>query len=44
MENITLDEDLDAGTYDCVCIYHLVDENQNTTSTLRVGLTIVVDG
>jgi flagellar basal body-associated protein FliL len=44
MQNITLDEDLDAGTYDCVCIYHLVDEDQNTTSTLRVGLTIVVDG
>jgi amino acid permease len=44
MENITLDEDLDAGTYDCVCIYHLVDENQKTTSTLRVGLTIVIDG
>jgi hypothetical protein len=44
MENITLDEDLDAGTYDCVCIYHLVDENQKTTSTLRVELTVVIDG
>jgi hypothetical protein len=44
MQNITLDEDLDAGTYDCVCIYHLIDDDQKTTSTLRVGLTVVIDG
>ena len=36
LQEITLDEDLDAGTYDCVVIYHLIDEEQNTLSTLRV--------
>ncbi|MDC7279122.1 hypothetical protein NXH64_06325 [Butyrivibrio fibrisolvens] len=43
LDNIALDTPLDAGTYDCVCIYHLVDENQKTVSTLRVGITIVVN-
>lgn len=43
MENITLDQPLDAGTYDCTMVYHLVDEEQNTISTLRVALTIIVD-
>lgn len=44
LNNIALDTPLDAGTYDCVMIYHLVDEDQNTVSTLRVGFTIVVEG
>lgn len=44
LEAVALDEDLDAGTYDCVVIYHLVDEEQNTLSTLRVALTIIVEG
>ncbi len=44
LDRIKLDEKLDAGTYDCVTIYHLVDEEQNTVSTLRVGLTIIVEG
>lgn len=43
MEEIKLDKELEAGTYDCVMIYHLIDENQQTTSTLRVGVTIVVE-
>lgn len=44
LDNIVLDEDLDPGTYDCVMIYHLVDEKQNTVSTLRIAMTIHVDG
>lgn len=44
LEEITLDETLDAGTYPCVVIYNLVDEDQNTLSTLRVGLEIVIEG
>lgn len=44
LEEITLEEDLDAGTYDCVVIYHLIDEEQNTLSTLRVALQIIVEG
>lgn len=43
MESIALDKPLDAGTYDCVMVYHLIDEEQNTVSTLRVGLEIVVE-
>lgn len=44
MEDITLDKDLDAGTYDCILVYHLVDEDQNTLSTLRMAITIVIEG
>jgi predicted metalloprotease len=44
MKDITLDEDLDAGTYDCVMVYHLIDDDQNTLSTLRITLTITVEG
>ncbi len=44
LSDIALDTPLSAGTYDCVMIYHLVDEEQETVSTLRVGLTIVVEG
>jgi len=43
LNNIKLDTPLGAGKYDCVMIYHLVDENQDTVSTLRVGFTIVVE-
>lgn len=43
LENIALDQELSAGTYDCVMIYHLVDEEQNTISTLRVGFTIIIE-
>lgn len=43
LDNISLDTPLDAGTYDCVMVYHLVDEEQNTISTLRVGITIIVE-
>lgn len=42
MTNIALDAPLDAGTHNCVMVYHLIDEDQNTISTLRVGLTIIV--
>lgn len=44
LEGIALDESLEAGTHDCVMIYHLVDEEQNTLSTLRVAFTIIVEG
>ena len=44
LEKIVLDTPLDAGTYDCVLIYHLVDDNQKTISTLRVSITVIVQG
>lgn len=43
LENIALDKPLDKGTYDCVIVYHLIDEDQNTISTLRVAFKIVVE-
>lgn len=43
LKEITLDIPLDAGTYDCIMVYHLIDKDQNTVGTLRVGLTIVVE-
>ena len=44
LKDIALDEQLSAGTYPCIVVYHLIDENQNTLSTLRVSLNIVIEG
>ncbi len=43
LEQIALDKPLEKGIYDCVIVYHLVDEEQETVSTLRVAFTITVD-
>ena len=43
LDNVKLDQELDAGTYDTVCIYYLVDEDQNPVSQVRVGLTLIVE-
>jgi len=43
LKDITLDKDLDPGTYDCVIVYHLVDEEQNAISMVKVKLTIIVE-
>lgn len=43
LTNITLDENLNAGTYPCIVEYHLVDENQNTLATVNMGVTITVE-
>lgn len=42
LNQIVLDKRLEQGTYDCVLIYHLVDEEQRTLSTLRMAITIIV--
>lgn len=44
LQDIALDTPLEAGTYDCVAVYHLVDDDQNTLSTLRVTVTVIVEG
>lgn len=41
--SIQLSKDLDAGTYDCVIVYHLVDEQQRTVSTLSLGMMVTVE-
>lgn len=43
IEKFALDSPLDAGTYDCVVTYHLVDEDQNTISTVSMSVTVVVE-
>lgn len=43
INEVKLAQDLDAGTYPCVIIYHLVDSQQRTTSTLRMNMEIVVN-
>jgi len=43
INEVTLLRDLDAGTYPCVIVYHLVDDRQETISTLRMNLEIVVN-
>ena len=43
LDNITLGTELEAGTYDCILIYHLVDEDQKSLTTTRFSLTIVVE-
>lgn len=44
LDKIKLDRDLDAGIYETVCIYYLVDEEQNPISQVRVGLTLNIEG
>ncbi len=43
LDNIKLDTPLDAGVHDCIIVYHLVDENQQSISTLRIAFKITVD-
>ncbi len=43
LEGIKLDTALNAGTYDCVLIYHLIDENKKNVSSLRVGIKVIVE-
>lgn len=42
-DEITLDSELPAGTYECVLTYHLLDENEEPISKVNVGLTIVIE-
>lgn len=44
LDDIKLDTVLGAGQYNAVCIYHLVDEQQNTISEVRMGLRIYIEG
>jgi uncharacterized membrane protein YdfJ with MMPL/SSD domain len=44
LNDIKLDKELSAGSYDAVIIYYLVDENQNPLRTVRVKLQITIEG
>jgi len=43
LRNITLNRDLDAGSYPCVLTYYLVDEEQRVVDSLRMGLQVIVE-
>lgn len=43
LSGITLDKDLDAGNYECTLIYHLIDDEQNTLTTVNMWLMIKVE-
>lgn len=43
LENITLDSNLSGGTYDCVVTYHLLNEDDESISTLKLTVTIIVE-
>jgi len=42
LTDIVLDKELDDGIYECVMIYHLVDEDQNTVDTVHFAQTIQI--
>lgn len=43
LKGLTLDKELNPGTYDVILVYHLVDDNENEVSSVNVGLTIYVE-
>jgi len=43
VSGFSLAKNLDAGRYNCVCVYHLVDGEQKTLSTLRVKVTVIIE-
>lgn len=44
LRDIALETPLAAGTYECVAVYHIVDDDQNTLSTLRVTVNLIIEG
>lgn len=42
LDSVTLDKDLDAGNYECTLTYHLVDDDQNTLTTVNMWLMVKV--
>lgn len=43
LNSITLDQDLDAGNYECTLTYHLIDDDQNTLTTVNMWLMVKVE-
>lgn len=43
LDEIKLDTNLPAGTYDCILTYHLLDEENRSISTLKVTVTVNVE-
>jgi len=43
IQQFTLSKDLDPGVYGCIITYHLVDEEQNTLTTVQIGVNVIVE-
>lgn len=43
LKGLTLDTELEPGTYKTILVYHLVDDNKQELSTLSIALTIYVN-
>ena len=43
LKGVTLDKELDPGTYETILVYHLVDDDKQELSTLSIALTIYVN-
>jgi hypothetical protein len=43
LDSFRLDKYLDKGEYNCTVVYHLVDQDQNTLTTVNVGVTVIVE-
>lgn len=43
LNDIVLDVDLDAGDYECTLVYHLIDDEQNTLTTVNMWLMVEVE-
>jgi hypothetical protein len=42
LEGLTLDQELEAGEYDCVLTYHLVDDDYLEIGEVSVSLTVII--
>jgi len=42
IKNFKLDKPLEAGKYDCTVEYHLIDEDQNTLTTVNMGVDVTI--
>ena len=42
LDSVTLDTDLDVGSYECTLTYHLIDDDQNTLTTVNMWLMVNV--
>ena len=42
LDSVTLDEELEAGSYECTLTYHLIDDDQNTLTTVNMWLMVEI--
>lgn len=42
LDSVKLDEELEAGNYECTLTYHLIDDDQNTLTTVNMWLMVKI--